>query len=356
MTDHPAYLIWGPSQLALEITSSLSTPNGVQGVSLSSSTRYIYWRNVIPKSGTVTKVFIFVSAIAGSPPPYNVGLVGLDSVTALATTTPMGGSSVTETTLSSTGGKWITLSTPATVVAGTPFAVNVWAVGATPPDASNYATVAFSSIIPALSSGLGQTVYYTSAALTSSGSTMAIQYDDGSIHGLAFSLPCGYSSISSSGINERGSAFTVPFNCKCSGIYALHYGGVMGATALVDFVLYDPDGNVLASYSVLDADEIDYTTAAIIRWPPVSLTAGVQYRASMKVNNAVSVYPARFYMDSVEARKAVPFCLNSFYCYRSGGGAWTDEQNAFSSISPIITEITIPDGGTVVGGEYAYIG
>lgn len=72
----------------------------------------------VPKDGSITKIGLNVFNITGNPPAYNFALTTVDSGTGYPTQTAYGGSSIESEDFTTTGWKWVDLTTPATATKG----------------------------------------------------------------------------------------------------------------------------------------------------------------------------------------------------------------------------------------------
>lgn len=339
--------LWGPAAIGAANSASASLTN----TDLNDSNNAAGWTFTIPKNGTITDVGMLLIAETGTSPAFNCGIVTLDS-SGVPTTTAYGGSAITSAQWTSVGWKWVTLSTPATAVAGEFAAVHIYP-GGTPPDASNYVSVYTGGVC---AGGMGVR-YLTSWAFNTElmGAPFAVKYNDGSIYGFALTSGVLYSTYNNTGDpDERGNKFTLPAAMTCTGT-RLMLTFVNSPT--VDVVLYDGSNNVLASTSIGDKDYVDGSPYVDVFWDTVNLSASTTYRLVVKptsgvASNTVTIF--RYYVESAAARSMWPAGADWQYTYRTDGGAWTDEPLAVMYGGLWVSDITFSAGATSY--EYGFIG
>src|SRR3990167_461988 len=305
------------------------------------------------KDGTITKVGFLVTALNGSPPSYNVGLVTVDA-SGNPTTTPYGGSAITGWVPAATGWNWITLSTPATANAGDFCAIRIYP-GLTPPDGSNNISVGESDLIDG-SGSTGNMVFPNSQRFTTSwlkrggSDPIALSYNDGTIMGYSVDERDDYAFNTTSTPDEVGNLFTAPFTFTCNGAILGLPNWSSGATCQV--ILYDSLDNVLKSVTIGDEDYLGTGDSFIrVYWDNQILTSGSQYRIVLKTTTGAGVNFNICYFDFDVAgdRACVPDGTTFQGTSRSDAGAWTDTSLRLYFISPLISDISV--GG---GGAFAY--
>ena len=157
--------------------------------------------------------------------------------------------------------------------------------GGTPPNASNYISVAYLGVMGSGVAGIG-IMRFTTAWLSLSGvGPMAVKYDDGTIWGLAANQ---YSPNSSIAINttpdEVGSLFYLPVSAVCTG--ARIAISSTGTNASFQVLLYDSTNTLLAFAAVTDIDQVQDYGLIDLFWDPVSLPAG-NYRLTVLSTSAM---------------------------------------------------------------------
>lgn len=351
MTATPINLIFGPGATQWQPATALSI------YALNDADDAAAWVFNVPKSGTIAKIGIYCDSAIGSPPAYNVAIVTLDSA-GRPTTTNYGGSSTESADFSGIYGavKWIDLTTDATATAGDFAAVYIYPT-ATAPNTSNYINVP----IAAAWNGNGFGVYYSITwVLVDRGPTMAIQYDDGAIYGLAPGSATLYRSISSnSDPDEYGIKITPPADLTVSGARIWHVKASTGSSGTYTVTLYDNAGTTLASATISDKDQIDDLDALTVHWTPVTLSAGAAYRVTVTpgvTGTGGRIYMSRALFDSAAALAALPNNAGAVATYRTDAGAWTDATAEVAAIGLIVTAIEFGGGGGSGGGQFAYIG
>lgn len=350
MTATPIDLIFGPG--ATNWTPTTSPTN----YAMNDADDAAAWVFNIPKSGTITKIGVYCTSIAGSPPAYNAAIVTLDA-SQRPTTTNYGGSSTESVTFTGEAMVWIDLATDATATAGDFAAVYVWPTG-TAPDGSNYAVIQTGSAW--IGNGFGAT-YSTAWLVTDRGPTMAIQYDDGAIYGFAPGAATVYRDIrSDSDPDEYGIKITPPADLTVSGARIWHVKAATGSSATYTVKLYDNADTLLASATISDKDQIDDLDALTVHWTPVTLSAGSAYRLTILpgvTGTGGRIYLSRALFDSAAAMAALPNNAGAVATYRTDAGAWTDATAETAAIGLIVTEIDFGGGGSGSGGgQFAYVG
>ena len=349
MTATPTSLIFGPGAAPWTPTATPAT------YALNDADDAAAWVFNVPKSGTITKIGFYCTAIAGNPPAYNAAIVTLDA-SQRPTTTNYGGSSTESVTFTGEAMVWIDLATDATATAGDYAAVYVWPTG-TAPDGSNYATLQTGSAW--IGNGFG--VYYSTGWLISDrGPVMAIQYDDGSICGYAPAATTVYRSISSDGDpDEYGIKITPPAALTVSGARIWHAKTYTGPSGTYTIKLYDNADTELASATISDKDQIDDLDVFTVHFAPVTLSAGSVYRLTVipgVTGTGGRIYLSRALFDSADALAALPHNAGAVATYRTDGGAWTDATAETAAIGMIVTAIDFGGTGGGGSGEYVYIG
>jgi hypothetical protein len=343
--------LWGPAAIGNVTT----TNSALGGSALNDSDNAVGWAFNVPADGSITDVGFYLTAENGTSPAYNCGLVTLDA-SGRPTTTAYGGSAVTSAQWTSTGWKWVTLSTPATANAGDFAAVHVYP-GGTPPDGSNNVSV---STGIATSSGDGTTLAYTTGWTASAGAPiMAIRYSGGAVHGFALASNTVHVQVRQNTTpDEVGCLFQVPAAMTCTGarLYALTNGWGVSATAEV--ILYNAAGTALGTATISDKDLVDDNATINVYFDAVSLSALTDYRLVIKPGVAASgdVYTPKWTFESTAALAAVPEGARWQYTSRADAGAWTDDNVSVCPMGLWVSDITfsVVDGGG--GGEYAFIG
>lgn len=349
MTD--VRTLWGPGSVG-----PIATYTSAQsGHTLSNSTNKVANKFILPKSGTIDTVGFLITAKSGTPPAYNVAVVTLDS-SGYPTTTAYGSSAVQSYTPTATGWKWVTLSTPATAVAGDACAAIVYPSASTPDGSNNIEVFNVEVAAP----GVGMYNNYSSWTLLPYSTAMAVRYSDGTVWGYALTSKTLYQLLKNSTTpDEAGMKFTLPADMTCFGArFTNNYYG-WGYAATFDVVLYDNTNSVVASCSVSDKDFVaaaSGTAYVNVFWAGASLTAGSTYRIVVKptTDSGGDINLTRWQLDSAAAMAMLP-CGDTWQgTSRTDAGSWTDVTTDMYPLALWVSSMTFSAGGG--GGEYAYIG
>lgn len=287
-----------------------------------------------PYSGSITDVGIQVTAVVGTPPQYNVGVVTVSNADGYPTANPYGGSAVTLANLTPAGHHWVTLTTPATTAAGDIIAARVWPnpVGEPPSGAANVSTI-IEQCLHNPYHMLPRGHYYTFFWNDAEGllGNMAVRYSDGTIFGLPMTgfNPDFYDSADTP--DEVGCVFTLPFGATCYGCrFAL--SGYDGPDNSAIVKLYDSADGLKASCTLTDLDQLGgysptYPGEYEVYWAPVFLSAGTYRLTVLATNGDLRIRPYGFTFDSAADRACLPAYDAWQKTSRTDAGAWTDEDD-----------------------------
>jgi hypothetical protein len=336
--------VWGPAAIgrANIISTALAT------YALDDANDAIAWTFCVPRDGTITHVGFLATAITGTPPAYNCGLVTVDS-SGRPTTTAYGGGTNGTVTPSATGWTWVALGANATAVAGNWAAAYLWPSGSAP-DVSNNVAVARESLAGA---GVGLN-FTTTWNVENNGNLMAVKYNDNSVYGNALtSVTIGQVITSETTPDEMGCKFTLPANMTVNGIRLGTTG--WGASAALEAIIYNEAGTALVTAALSDKDFVDDGVYFDIYFDPVNLAASTVYRVIIKptVGTGGNVTMQRYQFESTAARESWPPGGSWELTYRTDAGAWTDVSTDLCYIGLHASDITFGTGG---GSEYGYIG
>jgi hypothetical protein len=339
-------MFWGPAAIGTFTASST-----IGTTALNDADNAVGWVFNIPRAGSITEIGFLITATGGTPPAYNVGLVTLDS-NGRPTTSAYGGSAVTGYTPTSTGWKWVTLSTPATANAGDFAAVHVYPTG-TAPSGVNFITVARNGVADMGGATVQYTTSWTLSANPYTG-PFAVKYSGGEIYGLALaSNVIGVDVTSVSTPDEVGIKFTLP---AAMTVYGARIGmGGWGVTATADVVLYDGSNSVLATTTISDKDFADANYANVF-FSPVALSSATTYRLALKMTAASTTTVMKWTFESTAALAALPYGDACQYTSRTDAGAWTDDNVSVCPMALWVSDISGTIVGSATGGEYGYIG
>jgi len=336
-------LPWGP-------LSGPGIDDGYEELAMRDANRMISIVFMCPKDGTINKVGCYCAQVAGNPPAYNIGLVTVDA-NGQPTANPAGGSAIETYDFVAAGWVWVTLTTPATVNAGDVVAARVWP-GISPPDVDNYAKniVSLATDRPTAlpRHRTFDTDYWSPFGLSA-------MYDDGEVVAPAYdTLTMSVNVNTGTTPDEVGDRFQVPFDCECYGALLLVYLGA--AASDYNVKLYTDAGDLLKSVS-LDQSQAQSSRNDLVKvqWDPQALVAGTWYRLCICPTSANSLYPRQLTVNETASRNWWPEGERWYKCYRTDGGAFTDDDTAIMMLALLLDEITIGDGGGAGGGSYGMI-
>jgi hypothetical protein len=332
--------LWGPA-------AGLGSITGLTAVSLNDSDNSVACVMIFPKDGTIDAIGVRCTAVTGNPPAYNAGLVTVDA-SGNPTTTNYGGSATETHDFTAAGWVWVTLTTPATAVAGEVAAARFWPTGS-PPDGSNFAAL-LSRGGPTAPDQLPAALEFTTAwARNGFMPFVAARYDDGQIVGGipidATAITTNYNSGTTP--DEVGNLFSVPFDCTCIGF---RFWSLRVASTSLTCRLLDGAGSTLGS-TVLDADQfggVGSMTGIDVYFDPVSLSADTDYRATTEAMEVTNRTYADWTFPDTGSRNAFPEGARWQKTSRANGGAFTDDNTNIVLMALHLSDITVAGGG---GGD-----
>jgi hypothetical protein len=340
--------LWGPATIGtVAVTSSALIANA-----LNDADNAVAWTFCVPADGSITEVGFLITALAGTPPAYNVGLVTQDS-SGRPTTTAYGGSAVTSYTPTSTGWKWVTLSTPATANAGDFAAVHVYPSASAPSGGNNVSVE-----VVTVADGGTSLSFGTSWTANAGGNIMAVKYSGGAIHGYAMASNTVHVQVRSNTTpDEVGCLFQLPAAMTCTGAKLFAFGTGWGSAATAEVILYNSGGTAIATATISDKDFVDDSATVNVYWDAVSLSALTDYRLIIKPTTAANgdIITPKWTFESTTALAAIPEGSRWQYTSQTDAGGWSNDNTAVCPMGLWISDITfsVAGGG---GGEYAYIG
>lgn len=313
--------------------------------SLSGSTSYVATLMMAPKTGTITKVGAYVSAVTGTQPVWRFAIEGTTTTRVPDGTVLGSGTAKADVSGLTTGFAWRTLDAGIAVNSGDYIAATMRYLSGTV-GGSNFATIC-STAVPLTRTLSPFTTTYngTTQSPQTTGCGLCIQYSDGYVPSYCLPLtaaPINNSWNSSGSPVYRGNAWTPQFN----GIVGFVDICIKAADAgYFNLLIYK---NNSASADVTQLVKFNQIAAAnsvygIIRVPTnYSFTQGNTYRFILQPTTATaitSVYSYKF-IDS-DSQNSYAAGLN--YTSASSPGTWTD-SNAYETwpIIPVITQIEIP--------------
>jgi hypothetical protein len=305
----------------------------------------------LPKSGTIDRLGIYLSSKGGTPPDYNIGLVTLDA-DGHPTSTPYGGSA--SQTISpnsmSVGWYWITLSTPATAIAGDIVAVHVWPT-ASAPSSTNWAAFSWDTLFE---SALPRTERLAVSWSADAGvASSAFKYSDDTLVGFPV-VAFIFDSIQST--TEWGIYLQLPFGIKTSSVVFNPY-----CTDIIDsefdVVIYDGSDNILSSTSQ-DTGLLDFGFGrTYFRFEQITLSANTPYRIVLKMTNAVSIHPMGFQVDTADdVVDFIPAGITFQWTSRPDDvTAWTNSDVKIPWAGVLIDEIVAEEVAGEGGGDTGFV-
>jgi len=329
-------VLWGPASLADWTISSDANYD------LDDADDKVAVAFAVPWDGTIEKVGFYIDVFNGAPPDYKVTIETL-AADGQPSGADYGGSAFGGFTPAGVGWLWVALGTNATVAAGDLVAavVGPQVVAPTPADSIDIGvrTLGLESGSPAYKQ------FSTAWATVSGRPPIAVQYDDGTVYGLA-AISCeGETFDIADTPDEMGCKFTVPADMVC-------YGARVGfnsalANASWEVRLYNAADAVIASMTIDDEDKAlrdeNWHDAF---WDEVSLTAEAVYRLTVRATHATAIIkPGRITFPDADSRDAMPEGPRWTGTERTDLGAWTDTALEQGYMAIWVNDITFAGGG-----------
>lgn len=332
--------LWGP----LNKISCSDTAATMTSYSLDSGGKLVAANIIVPKTGTIDKIWVNITSRVGTPPAYNIGIFTVDSISH-ATTTLFGGSAAESVTFAGTGGAWYTLSTPAAVVANDVVAAKIYA-GGVAPDGSNYVGVCRHA------SGTAWSIYrlfhvsnYTGASWAQDPyfGGLGLQYNDGEIL-LPAVISHGTAIQSDTSPDEVGCLFTVPMTCTCIGAAWVSHHSNMG-TVDATITLYAGSTPIATVSYDNSKDSLPLNNQAgreVIWDTPVVLSPGTTYRLTVTATTATyDILMTTWTLNDLISRYWFEEGLRWYLTERTNGGAWTDTTTKIAGMGLILSSVTL---------------
>jgi len=196
-------------------------------------------------------------------------------------------------------------------------------------------------------------LFTSSWAGTNTMPSFFLEYSDGTIlpispfHLLNQTSDGTYTSTSTP--DERGNIFRVAFPCTVCGVQSYY---LMDPGSTGEFVLYDSASNVIASVNVSGSEKSNSNTNSHhLFTTPVTLSAGVDYRLTLKATHATNIV-AQYYSE--RRGHTVPvFGTTIQKTSRTDSGAWTEDSTREIRTYPIFSGF---DDGASAGGMLVHPG
>ncbi len=307
------------------------------------------------KAGPIRKIYWYANGSFSLTGTLRGGIYAVDAATGLPNTaSPFGGMVAGTVSNPSAGGasvQTITLGTDCTIGSGdlaTPIAVVI-----------DISARTSGSVLPRYASASGAVAFpypaqnvSTWAKLSSSVAMIAVEYSDGSASYIPGSLWLESSeTISTTGVNERGTKFILPFGGRAVGVRM-----VFGAGAPQDgtICLYNSADGLLASIPIdKDVVQANYSNGVFtgLFASPQTLTAGT-YRLTYLAGSSTGVTVNTLAPPNATfAKQALGdnFYAAIFGTSRTGAGAWSDVSTVFRGFYLKFDKIDLGGGGAIPG-------
>lgn len=149
--------------------------------------------------------------------------------------------------------------------------------------------------------------------------------------------------------DEAGNRFTVPFRCRCVGIWNYAF---LPAGADYQVKLYDGSDNLLASSAVVDGDvPVNSLTRTLSTGftSPTVLERNTLYRFTVRSQTVSAAITVRSVAANTNALLgSFPGGASMYRTQRSNNGAWTDTDNERIVAGLILNQISGADSGRLV--------
>ena len=303
-----------------------------------------------PKSGNLTDVYVYSSALTGTPASITIGIELRNATT--AGTIGLTQHAVQTATITATANKWtrITFGTPYSVTVGLYYAITVYNASGAP--TIDYPTIVTGSAFPR--DDTGATISKTTTNGFSTGSNLSNSpCFVGVIAGTPFGLPYSSSMTNStSSTNERGLVFTSPAvavkafgaswnsagNFVNTGLKLLKGATLPNATPgtgelAIDITTVLQNDFVFITETTLDASSI----YRLVADPVASSTARPQY---IEIED---------YAAFADVQAAALYNGAAYYTEQSGS-AFVDYPERFPVMMLLLSEIVAGGSGGMIGG------
>lgn len=341
-------LVWGPAAGQRVVPAKAESTYALDDNNDAVSTRFY-----MPRTGTISKVGVYVTAITGTPPAYNVGLMTVDK-SGNPTTTPYGGGAITSYSFGTTGWIWVTLGTAAVGTAGDLVSASIWPnLTAGTPSAGACITVRDPAVVTNTETPGNPrcaATWYRQAGLT-----LGAMYSDDSI-GLP-AITAQYLDYDSGGTpDEAGALFQLPFAAVSSGAVIC----TRAELSVSDYTikLYDAS-NTLLSSTAIDVSQHggDSSNTLLLTWgTAVSLTADTNYRLTVVPSTTNDVDLTVVYCNESASRAWFTEGTRWQMTQRTDAGAWTETATALPMMGLVLSSFDLPTAGTTAGTVTGWAG
>lgn len=319
-------LVGVPLSLGRLNTAAPASTNLSSAFTYNSAGASIAYRFLAPRSLPLTDVYVYCSAVVGSPTALTAELRSYSS-----STKP--GATVHATAVASAvglSGKWLrlTFASPFTCVAGVPYYLILYNATASP--ASNYASVNHQGAITNVDTVAGtfRTLtttngWSTATSVTNPGVTV-LRFNDS---GESYLVGCPLTSIPIVAMTGQQRGLRLPPLDAPLELFAVNAPLLAGVTALHVLKDSSPPGATPGSGELgvsLAAGVADMST---IVFDPFPLRRGVGYRVVFTFG-AISDQPGYYQIDDAASHADVPACgLAGIQWTEESAGAWVDSSD-----------------------------
>lgn len=307
-----------------------------------------------PKTGTITKIGVLITAKSGTAPTYRFGVEGVGATRQPDGTYKASGSAYVDAADPSTGWAWRTLGASVSVTVGDPISATVrYQTGTI--DGSNNITVAIAVTAITSTSASGTPFPNALTAGTWAGNrrlpVIALQYDDGTVTLSCYPASALGNNSWSTGSSPiyRGSKWTPAVTCQCVGVM------VAMRTAQPFYAhMYSGSGSSPTVSCLASADDLVDSSGVypcFLPFAPTTLSAGTVYRFVVAPGSAS---PNITFVDATFPDADSLFSANGELSGTTGVAGspptWTDYDNGTNGyksypVIPVIDDVTASGGG-----------
>jgi len=346
-------VLWGPI--------SWGVWNQEAALALNNATNLIAVGFVAPKTGTINTIKVRVTASAGVPPDYNVGITTPDA-NGRPQNVPWPGSAYESVDLAGAGVKTITLASPAAVTVGNYVHAQVRPGGIAPDGINNVTIIRDLTFSGADMPPRNQS--YAGAFDNQGGINLGVYYDDGTVAvpGVATYEATPRSTIrQATAVDEAGARFQVPFSAKMVGA-ALYMGSALALSATFSMRLYDRNQALLEAWAG-DFRELDgaFRFIYVVPFTERTLLPNTDYYITVRATNAQDLNLYRIPVFGLADKVWWPNGANWSYVETAAAAPFTETPTTLPYAGLLLSDITLeaqplisperPDWGTPFAPE-----